>query len=73
MKAITHAVLFDGLNQHTMMHSSHIMQMREELRGAVQELKTVLENGHSEQLQVEDEYDDLPENAADEHAGLGSR
>lgn len=73
MKAITDAVLFDGLDQQTMMHASHITQMRDELRGAVQELKTVLENGHSEHLQVEDECDDLPENAADEHAGLGFR
>ena len=49
------------------------MQMRDELRGAVQELKHVLENGHSGHLQVEDDCDNLPENAADEHAGLGFR
>ena len=56
-----------------MIQSSLIMQLRDELRGAVEELRKVLENGHSEHLQVEDDCGNLPENAADEHAGLGFR
>ena len=51
----------------------HDMQMRDELRAAVSELEAVLGEGSERQQSEQDEYDDPPENAADEHAGLGFR
>ena len=54
-------------------YSSHDMQMRDELRAAVTELEAILGEGSVRQQSEQDEYDDLPENAADEHAGLGFR
>jgi len=54
-------------------NGGHDMQMRDELRAAVSELEAVLGKGSERQQSEQDEYDDLPENAADEHAGLGFR
>ena len=44
--------------------------MRDELRIAVQELEGLQAHGHAS---YHDELENLPENAADEHAGLGFR
>ena len=54
-------------------YSSHDMQMRDELKASLTELEAILGKGSERQQSEQDEYDDLPENAADEHAGLGFR
>ena len=48
-----------------------IMQMRDELQAAVRELEAILEGAVDEG--DHEECGELPENAADEHAGLGFR
>ena len=49
------------------------MQMRNELQAAVKELEAILEGADVDTHPDQNGYDNLPENAADEHAGLGFR
>ena len=50
-----------------------LMQMRDELVAAIQDLKALLAQGNADFLEADASLDNLPENAADEHAGLGFR
>ena len=49
------------------------MQMRDELLVAIQDLKALLGQGNADSLESDASLDNLPENAAEEHAGLGFR
>ena len=49
------------------------MQMRDELQAAVRDLEAILQEGDADTQPDQSGYENLPENAADEHAGLGFR
>ena len=50
-----------------------LMQMHDELVAAIQDLKALLAQGNADSLETDASLDNLPEDAADEHAGLGFR
>ena len=49
------------------------MQMQDELQAAVTELEAILGGAHAVAQPDHNGYNELPENAIDEHAGLGFR
>ena len=51
----------------------HLMQMRDELQAAVRDLEAILQEADADTQPDQSGYENLPENAADEHAGLGFR